>query len=116
MYIRTIDGFLNNEFIAGVEQFMEFCISNNTFDSVNQLVRCKRCRNRKYNSPDKVKEHIMYRGFIENYYWWNSHGETKEMFDALLNESQHYEGSSSIDPIMLRQNDNNMFGTGLIPI
>ena len=61
MYIRTIDGFLNNEFIAGVEQFMEFCMSNNMFDSVNQLVRCpcKRCRNRKYNSPDKMKEHII---------------------------------------------------------
>ena len=27
MYVRLVDGYLNDEFVAGVEQFVEFCMT-----------------------------------------------------------------------------------------
>ena len=98
MYVRNIDGFLNNEFLAGVEQFLEFCKSMPSYNPSELRCPCRRCKNKKIKSVDDVHYHLVKEGFVPNYYHWVSHGETDERFAALLAESRQHEGCSSSDP------------------
>ena len=97
MYLHIIDGLLNNQFVAGVEQFVEFCKSMPRFNSQELRCPCRKCKNRNLILVDEVRYHLVCRGFVNNYYQWVSHGETDEMFDALLDESRQNEGCTSTD-------------------
>ena len=98
MYLRIIDGFLNDQFIAGVAQFIEFCKSMPRYNPQELRCPCRKCKNRKLISVDDVHYHLVKGGFVPHYYQWVSHGETDEMFAALLAESRQNEGCSSTDP------------------
>ena len=97
MYIRLIEGFLNYEFVAGVQHFFEFCMKTGYYEKYGQKLRCpcRKCDNRKITPVSDLKKHLDSRGFVPNYYHWVYQGETKEMFDAVVQESRQYEGSSS---------------------
>ena len=97
MYVRHLNGFLTNEFMAGVEQFVEFCRSMPKFDYNNPQIRCpcRKCGNRKLLLPDVIRTHLYSRGFVPNYHQWVCQGETDIMYQVALEESRQYEGSSS---------------------
>ena len=86
MYVRLIVGYLNNEFVAGVEQFVEFCMTTVYYEKYGGKLRCpcRKCDNRRIIPVTDVKVHLYSRGFVQNYYHWVFQGETQEMFDAAL--------------------------------
>ena len=43
MYVCLLEGYLNDEFVAGVEEFVEFCESMEDFDRNGKMIRCP-CR------------------------------------------------------------------------
>ena len=99
MYLRSLNGFLTNEFTAGVEQFVEFCQSMPYFERENPQIRCpcKRCGNRRILHPDVIRTHLYSRGFVPNYQQWVFQGETDAMYQVALEESIREEGSCSND-------------------
>ena len=52
--------------MQGLECFLKFAISNS--EVVEIRCPCMKCKNRVYKHPNKVKEHLMWKGFVENYY------------------------------------------------
>ncbi|XP_017985270.1 PREDICTED: uncharacterized protein LOC108663891 [Theobroma cacao] len=72
----TVDGFIRDEFVNGVNEFIHFTRSNTTFMLKNKI-RCpySRCSNNKFLCEDKVTEDILNRGFIGAYTIWSLHGE-----------------------------------------
>ena len=58
MYVRILNGFLTDEFMAGVEQFVEFCQSMPYFES----------EIRKYGVH--ARTHLYSCGFVPNYQQW----------------------------------------------
>ncbi|WRX28000.1 Transposase-associated domain - like 4 [Theobroma cacao] len=77
MYRRlTSDGFIIDEFVNGVNEFIHFARSNTTFMWENKIrCPCSRCSNNKFLCEDKVTEHILNRGFTGAYTIWSLHGE-----------------------------------------
>ena len=106
MYLRIIDGFLNDQFVAGVEQFIEFCKSMPRFNPQEVRCPCRKCKNRKLIPVEDVRYHLVLKGFVPHYYHWSSHGETDEMFAALLAESRQNEDDSSTNttPVPIYEN------------
>ena len=99
MYLRIMDGFLNEPLVAGVDQSIEFCKSMVRFNPKELRCPCRKCKNRKLIVVDEVQYHLVSKGFVPHYYQWSSHGETDEMFAALLAESRQNKGCSSTDPM-----------------
>ena len=78
---RRIDkqtGELRDDFIRGVEEFDRFARSQQDF-VVNNVYRCPctKCKNMKYLTPDVVRLHLYRKGFVQNYWFWTSHGEVQ---------------------------------------
>jgi hypothetical protein len=67
MYLRIIDGLLNDQFVAGVEQFVEFCMSMPRFNPQEVRCPCQRYKNRNLIPVDDVRYHLVSRGFVNNY-------------------------------------------------
>ncbi|WRX23436.1 Transposase-associated domain - like 2 [Theobroma cacao] len=74
--LLTSDGFIRDEFVNGVNEFIHFARSTTTYMWDNKI-RCpySRCSNNKFLCEDKVIEHILNRGFIGAYTIWSLHGE-----------------------------------------
>ncbi|XP_063940027.1 uncharacterized protein LOC108193726 isoform X2 [Daucus carota subsp. sativus] len=77
MYERIDDrGFLNALFNSGVEEFMNYAISQPTsMGGTSIQCPCSKCKNRKYWNGDTVKLHLLKNGFVKDYYVWSRHGE-----------------------------------------
>ena len=61
---------------------------------------CAKCRNRVYLTPDEVKMHLMYKGFVQGYWFWISHGEIEhQQYDSKHSNSKTPEvgGSNHIN-------------------
>ena len=108
MYLRVIDGLLNDQFVAGVEKFVEFCKSMPRFNQQELRCPCRKCKNRNLIPVDDVRYHLVYKGFVPHYYQWSSHGETDEIFASLLTTSRQNEGGSSTDPTPVPGYENQM--------
>ena len=78
IYSRLINGFLNLEFLVGLEEFIEFACSKPEWMDGNKI-KCPctltKYRNRSYHQIDTVHHHLMKNGFIPGYYVWARHGE-----------------------------------------
>ena len=68
---------LREEFISGVDQFINFALSNEECQKNGESVRCpcSKCRNRRFEHPNTVVEHLYRRGFVDDYWIWTCHGE-----------------------------------------
>ncbi|XP_073152634.1 uncharacterized protein [Henckelia pumila] len=78
MYRRLQNGYISDEYINGVEDFMIFALSHVECLSAGK-VRCpcnhKKCQNKVFLDENTVKEHLGRSGFVPNYYNWHLHGE-----------------------------------------
>ncbi|XP_073295278.1 uncharacterized protein [Primulina huaijiensis] len=78
MYARLDNGFITEEYMNGVEDFVNFAKSHPECMSGDKL-RCpcaqRKCRNTIFHDEDTVKVHLGKYGFIPNYYNWYVHGE-----------------------------------------
>ena len=73
--LRDRSGY-TQEFLDGVNEFDQFARTQTEFlNGGKYRCPCAKCRNRVYLTPDEVKMHLMYKGFVQGYWFWISHGE-----------------------------------------
>jgi hypothetical protein len=68
---------LCNEYIKGVDAFINF-VKKDMLDNIrgNICCPCKHCKNEKrYHTDDVLRSHLIKHGFMEDYRYWNKHGE-----------------------------------------
>ena len=79
MYNKNLPGRngLTNEFVAGVDEFIKFALSQDDRYKDGEKIRCpcKKCKNRKFFMLDEVTVHLYQKGFVEGYFNWTCHGE-----------------------------------------
>ncbi|OMO99515.1 Transposon, En/Spm-like protein [Corchorus capsularis] len=78
MYNKNLPGRrgLTNEFIAGVEEFIQF--ASTQYEHMDgELLRCpcRKCDNLQFLDPKEVTLHFYNKGFTKNYFNWVSHSE-----------------------------------------
>ncbi|KAL8153613.1 hypothetical protein V2J09_011373 [Rumex salicifolius] len=65
-----------NEFINGVEIFIEFAtLQVHLMDGSKIKYPCSKCKNERLQEIDDVRVHLYTKGFVDTYYWWTAHGE-----------------------------------------
>lgn len=113
MYNRLDDGGqLRNEFINGVNEFVEFAQEHPVCNDGDRIrCPCIRCKNARYMETDMVKVHLYKKGFTPRYFNWLCHGELvdgssssstqsnpyREMVVDALGDHSLTEGTNSID-------------------
>ncbi|CAH9054145.1 unnamed protein product [Cuscuta europaea] len=66
-----------SEFFTGVNGFIKHALAHQKQGHIWILCPCSRCRNlKKENDANVVLQHLLQRGFRENYRIWSLHGET----------------------------------------
>jgi hypothetical protein len=68
---------LCNEYIKGLDVFINF-VKKDMLDNVrgNLSCPCKHCKNeKKYRADDVLRSHLIKHEFMEDYQYWNRHGE-----------------------------------------
>ena len=79
MNVRLRDGFLTDEFVAGIEEFVDFSQRHPELMDGSKI-RCpcndRKCQNRSFQELDIVRFHLAKNGFVRDYYVWYKHGET----------------------------------------
>ena len=77
MYQRMVGGYINMDFVAGVDRFLKHCATHEAVDRDGDKFRCpcKRCKNRRYLTRDDVYDHLITKGFVDLYTEWVCHGE-----------------------------------------
>ena len=70
MYERIDDrGFLNSPFISGVDEFMNYVISQPTsMGETNIKCPCSKYKDRKFWNRNIVKLYLLKNGFVKTYY------------------------------------------------
>ncbi|XP_052621818.1 uncharacterized protein LOC128127378 [Lactuca sativa] len=64
-------------FVQGVKKFIDFATSQHRFmDEDKSKCPCIKCRNIPYRDVDIVNHHLYKSGFLEEYWFWDKHGET----------------------------------------
>ena len=72
MYEREFDdGSFNIEFIRGLEEFIKFAVSKSC--SSNIRCRCAKSKNVVFKKPNDVRDHLLRKVFVEDYYDWRYH-------------------------------------------
>ena len=100
MYTRRLPGekYLNDEFISGVEKFIDFAKSHPTFMSRGNIrCPCSKCENGVFQGIEEVKEHLYRWGFVANYQHWTSHGEPYVDDVGLSNHAENL-GTKGVKP------------------
>ena len=69
MYHRfNSNGHMTEEFVNGVESFLNFAFSQNQIVSQNKIrCPCSKCKNKKFFDRDEVKYHVYSKGFCKQY-------------------------------------------------
>ncbi|KAJ8749973.1 hypothetical protein K2173_013888 [Erythroxylum novogranatense] len=77
MYRRlTADGFMNPEFVEGVDAFMHYACSQPAYmDGTKIRCPCTKCKHKCFLFIDEVQLHLLRKGFVPNYFQWTRHGE-----------------------------------------
>ncbi|KAJ8750589.1 hypothetical protein K2173_015756 [Erythroxylum novogranatense] len=103
MYRRlTADGFINPEFVEGVDAFIHYACSQPAYMDGSKI-RCpyKKCKHKCFLFIDEVQLHLLRKGFVPNYFQWTRHGEpvvsstsrrTEEYTSINLNEHDIEDG------------------------
>ncbi|XP_073151945.1 uncharacterized protein [Henckelia pumila] len=78
MYRRFENGYVTDDYINGVEDFIVFALTHAECLSSGKI-RCpcndKKCQNKVFLDPVIVKVHLGRNGIVPNYYNWHLHGE-----------------------------------------
>ncbi|XP_039122129.1 uncharacterized protein LOC120258759 [Dioscorea cayenensis subsp. rotundata] len=83
MYARLKDGFLNPDFLRGINGFIEFArMHPECMDGIKIKCPCnhRKCQNRAFWDENTVRYHLMKYGFVSYYYQWIHHGEPSEPY------------------------------------
>jgi tryptophanase len=79
-----------NEYIKGLDAFIDF-VKKDMLDNIggNLCCHCKHCKiEKKYRTDDVLRSHLIKHGFMEDYRFWNKHGQEgldeAEMRDSYL--------------------------------
>ena len=79
MNVRLRDGFLADEFEAGIEEFVDFAQRHlELMDGTKIRCPCNdcKCHNRSFQELDTMRFHLAKKGFVRDYNVWYKHGET----------------------------------------
>ena len=109
---------VNDEFLNSVEEFVTFALGNHQYLSNGDLrCPCKRCKNKKFHGDDVVRLHLYKHGFVEDYYYWISHGESfPPPVQMNYNNTEAMVGSSdNTYRNMIIEGWNNMYDQGMNP-
>ena len=71
MNVRLRDGFLTDEFEAGIEEFVDFAQRHpELMDGTKIRCPCndRKCQNRSFQELDIVRFHLAKNGFVRDYY------------------------------------------------
>ena len=74
IYNRRKNGKFSLRFLRGLEEFLDFARRNSM--SFEIRCPCKICKSCCYKEPNEIREHLMRKGFVENYYEWEYHQKT----------------------------------------
>ncbi|XP_038680928.1 uncharacterized protein LOC119981859 [Tripterygium wilfordii] len=68
---------ITEEFLKGVEDFIEFaCQSSSDFQNTGKIrCPCVRCKCTRYHGLDDIRMHLYQKSFQPRYHYWTSHGE-----------------------------------------
>jgi hypothetical protein len=79
---------LFNEYIKGLNAFINFTKKNMLHNARGNICSpCKYCKNKKkYHGYDMLRSHLIRHGFMEDYRYWNKHGE-KELTEVEMRDS-----------------------------
>ncbi|XP_019172859.1 PREDICTED: uncharacterized protein LOC109168299 [Ipomoea nil] len=95
MYTRIRNGLLTEEFLAGLETFIQFATSQHSWMD-GERIKCpcnqRKCQNTKYLDVPTVKYHLAKYGFVSDYYVWRFHGE----YNVNLDVDQDVGGPSQV--------------------
>ncbi|MBM1124189.1 hypothetical protein JQN44_27310, partial [Klebsiella pneumoniae] len=62
--------------LDGIAEFLNFASSQLQYMDGNKIrCPCRKCMNKKFFTVGEVQYHLITKGFVENYYVWNRHGE-----------------------------------------
>ncbi|XP_073120385.1 uncharacterized protein [Henckelia pumila] len=79
MYRRFENGYVIDDYINGVEDFIVFALTHAEYLSSGKIRYCpcndKKCQNKVFLDPVTVKVHLGRNGFVPKYYNWHLHGE-----------------------------------------
>nr|GMD55942.1 uncharacterized protein LOC109168299 [Ipomoea batatas] len=85
MYTRIRNGLLTEEFLAGLETFIQFATSQHSWID-GEKIKCpcnqRKCQNTKFLDVPTVKFHLAKYGFVSDYYVWRFHGEANLRVDV----------------------------------
>ncbi|XP_031104166.1 uncharacterized protein LOC116007591 [Ipomoea triloba] len=85
MYTRIRNGLLTEEFLAGLETFIQFATSQHSWMD-GERIRCpctqRKCQNTKFLDVPTVKYHLAKYGFVSDYYIWRFHSESNVRVDV----------------------------------
>nr|GMD78557.1 uncharacterized protein LOC109168299 [Ipomoea batatas] len=85
MYTRIRNGLLTEEFLAGLETFIQFATSQPSWMD-GEKIKCpcnqRKCQNTKFLDVPTVKFHLAKYGFVSDYYVWRFHGEANLRVDV----------------------------------
>ena len=103
MYQRIDSRFLTPAFINGLENFMQYIISQEeSMDGINIQCPCFKCENRKFWNGETIKLHLLKKGFVKDYYVWDRHGEPYIARQNREQSSTHYSNTQG------RRDDDNL--------
>ena len=72
MYEREFDdGSFNIEFSRGLEEFIKFTVSKSRSSKIR--CPCAKCKNVVFKKPNDVRDHLLRKRFVEDYYDWRYH-------------------------------------------
>ncbi|XP_019158513.1 PREDICTED: uncharacterized protein LOC109155282 [Ipomoea nil] len=85
MYTRIRNGLLTEEFLAGLETFIQFATSQHSWMD-GERIKCpckqRKCQNTKFLDVPTVKFHLAKYGFVSDYYVWRFQGECNVSVDV----------------------------------
>nr|GMC63030.1 uncharacterized protein LOC109179592 [Ipomoea batatas] len=85
MYTRIRNGLLTEEFLAGLDTFIQFATSQHSWMD-GERIKCpcnqRKCQNTKFLDVATVKFHLAKYGFVSDYYVWRFHGECNLRVDV----------------------------------
>nr|GMD12815.1 uncharacterized protein LOC109168299 [Ipomoea batatas] len=85
MYTRIRNGLLTEEFLAGLETFIQFATSQHSWmdgEKIKYPCNQRKCQNTKFLDVGTVQFHLAKYGFVSDCYVWRFHGECNLRVDV----------------------------------
>ena len=89
MYKRFMNGILNQDFLNGLETFINFACSQSRWmdgDKIKCPCNNRKCQDMSFRDVNTVKYHVAKYGFVPNYFVWIYQGESTMAVDSDQNE------------------------------